>query len=103
MHAYQLFVGLFAAMSVAVGALAIWRVGASPHMTYKPLWIAGCLFGFIGFAVNWTSPGDLYLQFGVQLPMVMIRSVAGTGDLVLKALFPLVAIAALAQSRSPRP
>ena len=103
MNAYQLFVGAFAAMAAAVGILAIWRVATSDHMSYKPLWIAGCLFGFIGFAVNWTSPGDLYLQFGVQLPMVMIHSVAGTGDVVVKALFPLAAIAALEKSRTPRP
>jgi hypothetical protein len=104
MSGSQIFVGIFAFVSVIVSASAIWRVATASGITYKPLWIAGSLFGFVGFATSLSHPTDLYLQFGIQVP-VLTMWMTGSGDLILKALFPVVAVAALikAHSSSGRP
>jgi hypothetical protein len=90
----QIFVGLFAIVSIAAGVAAIWRVVKTPGLGYKPLWIAGSLFGFVGVATPWSAQGDLYLQFGIQIPVILILAFPGGGT-ILKAMFPLVAAAAL--------
>ena len=94
MSGSQLFTALFAIVSVAVSALAIWRVARAPGATYKPLWILGSLFGFVGPATTLSTPGDLYLQMGIQIPVVLIWT-TGSGDTILKTLFPIVAAVAL--------
>lgn len=94
------FVGLFAIMSVVTCVLAIWRVANAPAAKYKPLWIIGSLFGFVGFASSSDYNGDLYLQFGIQIP-VLILWMTSSGDLVLKALFPIVAAVALVKFHPP--
>ena len=99
MSGSQLFVGIFAIVSVAVSALAIWRVATASGVRYKPLWIVGSLFGFVGFATNLSSPGDLYLQFGIQIPVLLIWG-TGNGDILLKTLFPVVASVALVRFHS---
>jgi hypothetical protein len=52
----QIFVGIFAIVSVAVSVAAIWRVVKTPGLGYKPLWIIGSAFGFVGVATPWSSP-----------------------------------------------
>jgi|SRR5215217_6835591 len=96
MSGTQGFTGFFAIVSLAVSAAAIWRVARAPAFRYKPLWIAGSLFGFVGFATDLSVPGDLYFQIGVQVPVIIIWWIA-SGHIVLKALFPIVAVAALVQ------
>ena len=96
----QIFVGVMAIASVAVSVLAIWRVTKAYGVRYKPLWILGCLFGFAGFATNLSTPGDLYFSVGFQIPVFMLSKI-GSGDFILKAMFPAVAAVALAKFRSP--
>ena len=99
MTATQIFVGLFAVVSASVSGFAIWRILRTHHLGYKPLWILGSLFGFAGFATNWTIPGDLFLEVEIQIPVVLILTLPG-GDTILKTLFPLGAVAALVTWRS---
>lgn len=104
MSGSQVFVGVFAVVSVVVSALAIWRIATATEATYKPLWIAGSLFGFLGFATSMSTPGDLYLQLGIQIPVLTILTSVG-GNIALKALFPIVAAVALVKfhrTNSPR-
>ena len=99
MSVFQLLVGLFGLACVIVSLLAVWRVAKTPDMRLKPLWIVGCLFGFVGFAVDGSAPNELILQFGVQIPVVMVSRVGLEGPWAVKALFPLIALAALARAR----
>jgi low temperature requirement protein LtrA len=101
MSASQVFVGIYAIVAVAISVLAIWRVATATTAKYKPLWIVGSLFGFAGFATSLGSPGDLHLQLGVQIPVLIITWTSGGGDIVLKALFPVVAAVALVKFHSP--
>jgi hypothetical protein len=88
-----LFTAGFAIVSVVVSASAIWRVARASGVTYKPLWMFGCLFGFVGFATTWSPAGDLYIQVGIQIPVVLIWTTGG--GTILKTLFPVVAAVAL--------
>ena len=99
MGATQVFVVIFATASAAVSIVAIWRVASASASRYKLLWIAGSLFGFAGFATTFNPPGDLYLHFGIQVPVLMIWRFSG-GTVVLKALFPVVAVVALVRLHS---
>lgn len=94
MSVTQIFVGIFAIVSVAVTVAAIWRVVKTPRLGYKPLWILGSLFGFVGVATPWRFAGDLYLQFGIQIPVILVSAFPGGGAIVT-AMFPLVAVAVL--------
>ncbi len=94
MSVTQIFVALFAIVSIGVTVAAIWRVAKTPGLGYKPLWIIGSLFGFVGVATSWSAPGDLYLQFGIQIPVILISAFPGGGT-ILTAMFPLVAVAVL--------
>ena len=90
------FVFVFAAICVFVTGLAIiliWKMTDYPN---KPLWIAGCLFGFVGFGLNPASGDDLLMHFGIQIPVVygLWSSVEG---LSLKAMFPVIAAVALSR------
>jgi hypothetical protein len=100
MTGLQMFVGSFGLAALAVSILAVRRILKSPHMRYKPLWIVGCLFGFVGFGLNWSAPGDLFFVFGAQIPFVRVLWTAGNGAVVIKAMFPVVAIVALERSRA---
>ena len=97
----QVFVGIFAIVSAALSVAAIWCVARS-GMSYKPLWIAGSVFGFVGLATDFGHPGDLYLQFGLQIPVVLIFWVLPGGGPIVKATFPFIAVAALARCHSSR-
>jgi hypothetical protein len=95
----QIFVVCFAIVSASVSAVAIYRVWNSPRFQNRFLWTAGCLLGFVGFALDPRAEGDLLLHFGVQIPVVILKwgSVKG---LTLKALFPIIAAVALARASS---
>jgi hypothetical protein len=97
----QIFVSLFALASLAVSAAAVRCILKTPHMRHKPGWIIGCLAGFVGFSVGAAGhpPGDLIMEFGVQLPVLMLRWSAGDGRVHIKALFPLIALVALIRLR----
>jgi hypothetical protein len=101
MNGYQIFVGLFAVASLAVSLLAIWRIAKTSGAKFKALWIAGSLFGFAGVATTFPTASDLYLQFGIQIPVLMWMT--GSGGSILKALFPVVAGIALLKFRPSRP
>jgi hypothetical protein len=95
----QVFVGVFAIVSVALSVAAIWRVAKTPGVSYKALWMVGSLFGFVGAATSWSAPGDLYLEFGIQIPVIMILTFPDGGT-ILKTMFPFVAVAALVKCHS---
>jgi hypothetical protein len=86
-------------LCAVVSALAIYRVWRSPWFEKKVLWTVGCLLGFVGFAVDPRAEGDLLLQFGVQIPVVILKWSSVKG-LTLKALFPVIAAVALAEGSS---
>jgi len=94
MSATQVFVGVWAIASVVICLLAVWRVATTSKISYKPLWIIGSLFGFVGFATTLNTPGDLHMDVGIQVPVLLIWT--ANGGLSLKAMFPLVAAVALA-------
>ena len=96
MNGSQVFVGIFAVISVIVSGFAVWRLATTSHVKYKPLWIVGSLFGFVGFATPFSTLGDLYLQLGIQIPVVWVLW-SGNGDTAVFALFPVLAVAALAK------
>jgi len=98
MSGLRVFVGVFGLIALAVSLWAVWRTVKSPHMRYKPLWIVGSLLGFVGFSINWSSPGDLFMLVGIQIPAVIAFKVLGTGYWLVKTAFPLIAIVALVKS-----
>ena len=94
MSATQVFVGIWAIASGVICVWAVWRIATTSKISYKPLWIIGCLFGFVGFSTSFGTSGDLYLDVGIQVPVVTIW--IANGGLALKAMFPLLAAVALA-------
>ncbi len=100
MSGSQVVVGVFAVVSLAVSVLAIWRVANASGVKYKALWILGSLCGFVGVATRFDVADDLYLQFGIQIPVLMWMT--GSGGSVLKALFPFVAAVALVKFHPSR-
>ena len=94
MTGYQLLIILFGSAALATSLWAVYRVARS-QMRFKALWIAGSLFGFVGLGVNWTSPEDLFLLFGLQIPPVFVFKLHVTGIVIVKVQFPIVALLAL--------
>ena len=101
MSGAQIVVGMFAIVSVTLSVLAICRVATS-RLSYKLLWIIGSAFGFVGVAADFGHPGDLYVQFGIQIPVIMIFWLFPGGGPTVKAMFPFIAVAALAKYHSSR-
>jgi hypothetical protein len=97
----QIFVALCGLASLALSVAAILRVMKTPEMGNKPLWVFGCLCGFIGFSVGVGAnpPGDLMMEFGIQLPPINFRWSPGEGAMSIKAMFPIIAVVALARAR----
>ncbi|WP_066812419.1 hypothetical protein [Sphingomonas asaccharolytica] len=95
MNGYQLIVMAFASAVIVTILWAIWAIVRSSDLRLKPLWIAGSLFGFVGLGINWTKPDDLVLLFGVMVPAVTGFTVLITGQTIIKAGLPIVAVAAL--------
>lgn len=95
MNTDQLIVLAFASAVILTILWTIWAIVRSSDLRLKPLWIAGSLFGFVGLGINWTKPDDLALLFGVMVPAVTGFTVLATGQTIIKAGFPIVAVAAL--------
>lgn len=103
MNGSQIFVALFA---VVVAAISLWSVIAvvrSRALKFKPLWVIGCLFGFIGFGIDWTTPDDVIILFGITLPVVMVFKVVATGQIIVKTGFPIISVIALVKARGAFP
>lgn len=81
--------------AVATSAWAIWCVWKSPLAHYKVLWTICCLLGFIGFKANWTTPDDLFLSIGIKIPPISAAAYPGTGQIIVEAMFPIIAVVAL--------
>ena len=95
MTGLQIFMVLFGLVGLAVTIWAIVAIVKSPRLGAKPLWIAASLVANVGFTINWTTPGDLYGWFGIQVPFVMFYTIVGTGQWIAKVGFPVLAVAAL--------
>jgi hypothetical protein len=95
---YQLTVLLF---SIIVGLVSLWSIVVIMRLALfnlKPLWIIGCLFGFVGVGIDWTTPDDIALLFGITIPVVMVFKVMTTGHVIVKTGFPFVSVVALAMA-----
>ncbi|WP_374652202.1 hypothetical protein [Rhizorhabdus sp.] len=99
MNGLQIFTSIFAVTAMAVSLTAIVAVLRS-DLRHKWLWVIGSLVGFIGPGINWTVPDDIALLFGVSIPPVMVFKLLAAGQWYVKTGFPIVAIVALARSRS---
>lgn len=97
MSGYQLAVSLFGLISLLTSGWAVWCVVRS-KIGYKVAWIAGSLLGLVGFGVNWTKPDDLILLFGIQVPPFTVFKVVATQMVIVKVMFPVVALVALGAS-----
>lgn len=73
-------------------------VATTRGLRYKLWWIIGSLFGFVGFAIDMKQPGDLFMQVGVQVPVVSIMWIGHGQHVLLKALFPIVALVAMVKA-----
>jgi hypothetical protein len=102
MNGYQTFVVLFAALVVVISLWSIIVVVRSPVLKLKPLWVIGCLFGFIGIGIDWTKPNDVVMLFGITIPMVMVFKVIATGQVIVKTGFPIVSVVALVKAGGNR-
>lgn len=100
MNFYQIIVALFAVLVVATSIGSIVVVIRSPVFKLKVLWVIGCLFGFVGVGINWTTPNDLVLLFGISVPVVMVFKVLVTGQVIVKTGFPIVSLVAFAKASS---
>lgn len=101
MNLYQILVLAFALFVTGITLWAIAAVVKSPDLRFKPLWIIGSLFGVVGLGINWTAPDDLTFLFGVWIPVVTVFKVA-TGEIIVKAGIPIIAVVALETVRSAR-
>ena len=98
MNGSQIFVLLFALLVIAMSIGSIVIVVRSAEFSLKPLWIIGCLLGFVGVGVNWTTPDDIVILFGVTIPAVFVFQVIATGQVIVKTGFPFVAAYVLARA-----
>ena len=99
MNGSQVVVALFAIMVAALSLWSVILVIRSPALTLKPLWVIGCLFGFIGLGIDWTTPDDVILLLGITIPVVMVFKVVATGQIIVKTGFPIVSVVALIKAR----
>lgn len=97
MTGYQFVVAVLGLISLAVSVWAIWCVAKS-GIRYKPAWIIASLVGVVGLGVNWSSPDDLLLRFGLQVPPVMIVQMLATKFVFVKVMFPIGAVLAIGKS-----
>ena len=86
---------------MGVSLAAVWHVSRIPGLKGKPFWIAGSLFGFGGVATSLSFPGDLYISFGLQIPVVTLFTKA-SAETIIKAMFPFVAVVALVKGHLPK-
>jgi len=100
MNVYQIIVALFAVLVVATSIGSIVVVIRSSVFRLKVLWVIGCLFGFVGFGIDWTTPNDLVLLFGISVPVIMVFKVLVTGQVIVKTGFPIFSLVAFAKASS---
>ncbi|WP_189677919.1 hypothetical protein [Sphingomonas glacialis] len=99
MNGSQIFVAIIGFIAASISTWSVIVVVRVPIFRHKPLWVIGCLFGFIGFGINWTTPDDLILLFGITIPVVTIYKVVATGQVIVKTGFPIVSVIALYMAR----
>lgn len=98
MNGYQLSVVLFALIVLVISLWSIVAVVRSRDFRWKPVWVVGCLFGFVGLGIDWTHPNDLILLVGISAPVVIVFKVLTTGQVIIKTGFPVVSVVALAKA-----
>lgn len=103
MNGSQIFVLLFAILVATISFWSVIVVIRSPTLTLKPLWVIGCLFGFVGFGIDWTTPYDVIILFGITIPVVMVFKVVATGQVIVKTGFPIVSAVALISAHRAKP
>lgn len=101
MTGLQFYTFLFSAVGLCITLWASWSVVQSPHLKWKPLWIAGSFFSFLGFSINWSSPTALQLWTGVHFPVFRIFTIDGSTDWFVNVGVPIIAIVALVKT-NPR-
>jgi hypothetical protein len=100
MNSYQVVTILFALFAIGIDGWAVVAVARSTVLKYKPLWMIGSLFGFVGIGINWTKPDDIFLELGVQVPIIQVLYFIHTREVAAKVMFPIIAMVALIQSRT---
>ena len=97
MTIYQIIVLMFALFAIGIDVWAIVAIVRAPGVRYRPLWIVASLVGFIGLGIDWSQADDVYLLFGIMVPVVSVFAVGG--HLIVKTGFPIVAAVALVEMR----
>lgn len=100
MSAGQIFVGSFAALVAVISLWSMIVVVRSPAFKLKPLWVIGCLIGFVGLGIDWTTPGDVIILFGITVPVVWVFKIMATGQVIVKTGFPIVSVVVLVKARA---
>lgn len=100
MNGYQLVVLLGSLLFAALSIGAVVVVIRSPVLRHKPWWVTGSLFGFAGFGIDWTVPSNVFIEFGARIPVVMIFMPFASGHVIVKSMFPVVAVIALIKAGS---
>ena len=99
MNAFQIIVLLFGLVSVGIAGWAIVAIYRSTVLKWKWLWIVGSLVGFVGLGINWTKPDDIFLEFGIQIPVWQVVYFAQSHEVTVKIMFPIIAVIALFESQ----
>lgn len=94
MSFFQWLFAILFVVSIAVSVAGIITVLRARELRGKSVWLLGCLFGFAGIRIDWARPDDLFLSFGVAIPVFSIVW-TGSGAIIAKAMFPIVAAAAI--------
>jgi hypothetical protein len=100
MNALQIVIVLFALLVSAIDVLAVIVIARSKVLKYKPVWIIFSLCGFVGLGINWSRPDDIFLQFGIQIPVIQVLYFIQARELAVKVMFPIVAIVALIREQT---
>lgn len=99
---YQAVFVAFTGLALLAAAVAIRVIIRSKVLTFKPLWIIGSMVGLVGLGIDWTRPADLFLQFGIQIPFIRYSELPNSGSILLKTLFPVIALVAIYRDRAGR-
>ena len=96
----QIIIVGFGCVCVALMVLAVIEIYKSADFRYKPLWYLAVLFGFFGISIVWNQPDDLLFSVGIQIPPVHVYKLVNGDAIVVKIMFPVVAVIALYKSAS---
>ena len=99
---YKAIFLLFSLAAITTMLVAIFVILQSQRLRYKPVWLIGSVFGFLGLGINWTIANDLYIQIGIQIPIIHFAYFPAENGIALKTLFPLVALVAILKGRATR-